>query len=109
MESTCSQCHVTVRATDYYCYNCGKNLHPVPLRTDAGTLIALFLKTILLPPFGILWGFKYLRQTDDKSKIVGIATMVITVIEIILVIQWTIGILNGVGGQINSFQGIQGF
>ncbi len=109
MELTCPRCHTTVRSTDFYCYNCGKNLHPPPLQTDTGTLIILFLKTIVLPPLGILWGFKYLRQQDDRSKIVGIAAIVITIIEIILVVQSTVGILNGVSGQLNNFQGMQGF
>ncbi len=100
---------MTVRATDFYCYNCGKNLHPAPLQTDTATLIALFIKTILLPPLGLIWGLRYLRQGDDRSKIVGIAAMVITVIEIILVVQWTVSLLNGVGGQMNNLQGLQGF
>jgi len=100
---------MTVRATDFYCYNCGKNLHPAPLQTDTTTLVALFLKTILLPPLGILWGLQYLRQADERSKIVGVAAIVITIIEIILVVQSTVGILNGVSGQMNNLQGLQGF
>ncbi len=105
MEPTCPRCHTQVRTTDYFCYNCGKNLHPAPLQTDAMTLVGFFLKVVLLPPMGILWGLQYFCQNDDRSKIVGIAAMVVTVVEIILVVQWMISILNGVSGQINSFQG----
>lgn len=100
---------MAVRVTDYYCANCGKNLKPAPLLTDTITLIGFFLKVLLLPPLGLWWGLQYLKQKDDKSKIVGVAAMVVTIIELILVVQWTVGIVGTVGSQMNSLQNIQGF
>ena len=106
MEPTCPRCHTTVRATDYYCFNCGKSLKQAPLLTDNTTIVGFFLKVLLLPPLGIVWGINYIKQKDDRSKFVGIAAIVITIIELVLVVQWTLSILNGVNSQMNSLQGI---
>ncbi len=103
-------CHVAVRPTDFFCYNCGRNLKPKPPSTNASGLIALFLVSILLPPMGIIWGFKYVRQPDQNSKIAGIAAMVVTVIVIIATVQFTVNLMNTVSDQVNSqLQGIGGF
>ena len=92
MEETfsCLQCHTTVKATDYFCFNCGKNLKPKPPSTTVFSISALFFKSLLLPPMGFFWGYKYLCQTDTKSKVIGIVTIAGTVILLILTIQATL-------------------
>ena len=96
----CPTCHQSVRRTDYFCYNCGKNLRPRPLSNSFSSQIILYIKTLLLPPLGIIWGFRYLRQQGVASKIVGLITIVITIIEIILLIKFTISLVNTVNQQI---------
>jgi hypothetical protein len=102
MEETtlCPACHQPVRPTDYFCYNCGKNLRPRPLSTSLVSQIILYIKTLLLPPFGIIWGFRYIRQPGAASKIVGIITIAITIVEIVFLIQFTINLINTVNQQI---------
>jgi hypothetical protein len=46
--------------------------------------MALYIKSILIPPFGILWAIKYLRQDSGKSKIVGIIAIVLTLTSLII-------------------------
>jgi RsiW-degrading membrane proteinase PrsW (M82 family) len=84
MEEKCLKCHVTVRQTDYFCYNCGNNLKPVPPSVSLVDQMALYIKSILIPPFGILWAIKYLRQDSGKSKIVGIIAIVLTLTSLII-------------------------
>ncbi len=84
MEEKCLKCHVTVRQTDYFCYNCGNNLKPVPPSVSLVDQMALYVKSILIPPFGILWAIKYLRQDSGKSKIVGIIAIVLTLTSLII-------------------------
>lgn len=98
----CSKCHRSVDATDYYCRNCGKKLHSPPLTADFSTLIILFLKTVLLPPLGFIWGFRYLFQPDNRSKLIGFLVIVITLIETILLTQYTITMVNTATEQINQ-------
>ncbi len=110
MESTCPVCHVIVRPTDFFCYNCGKNLHAPPPSTTKEEQIKLYLSSFLLPPMGIIWALPYVRQTDTKSKTVGYVAMGITVIAILMVAVQAMSLVNTINVQLNSqTQGLQGF
>ena len=99
--SICSVCHQPITLNNYFCPNCGKNLQPRPLSTSVSAQIALYFKSLLLPPFGFIWGYHYLRQSDTASKLVGLFTIVITIVEIYFLIQTTVYIVNTVNQQIN--------
>lgn len=98
----CPSCHVVVRPTDYFCYNCGKNLRPSPLSTSLSAQTALYLKSFFLPPMGIIWGLRYLKQKDSKSQIVGLLAIVVTIISIVIAVKTTIDLIATVNTQINS-------
>ena len=98
----CPRCHQTIQPTDYFCPNCGKKLHSPPLSTSISSQIVLYLKTLLLPPFGFIWGYRYLRQSDSKSKLIGLAVIIITIIETIWLIFFTINFTNTLNQQINQ-------
>lgn len=98
----CPFCHAEVKATDYFCFNCGKNLKPKPLSTSLIQQIVLYLESIFLPPFGIVIGIRYLRQKDITSKIVGIISIILTIISLLILIKVTISLMNTVNTQINN-------
>ena len=108
--SLCSVCHSTVRPTDYFCFNCEKNLHEKPLGTSLEDQIKLYLGSVFLTPMGIIWGLKYLRQEDQESKIAGIVAMILSVVTIIVVAQYIVNTVNSINTQVgNQLQGIEGF
>lgn len=108
--AVCPSCHIVVKSTDYFCSNCGKNLHPVPLRTTVFDQVKLFLGSVFLAPMGIIWGMRYLREKEDKSKIVGVIAMLLSVITLIVAIQYTVNFANTINSQVgNQLQGIEGF
>lgn len=107
MEPTCPVCHTVVRPSDYYCFNCGKNLHEKPLSTSKLTEYAYYIASVLVPPLGFWWGIKYLRQADPVSKRIGIVSMVLTVIASIVVTMWSMQLVQDISGQVN--QQMQGF
>lgn len=103
MDTTiCSSCHQPIDPSHYFCPNCGKNIKSKPLSTSISAQIFLYLKTLLLPPLGIIWGSRYLRQPDKVSKLVGWFTIIITIVEIVWLIQSTVSIVNTVNQQINQ-------
>jgi hypothetical protein len=108
MEPTCPKCHTVVRTTDYFCFNCGTNLRPAPPPTDAGSQFMLYLGSVFIPPFGILWGWKYLRSEDSKAKIVGYVACILTIISLIIGMIWVRNLMASVTSQVNQFQSIQG-
>ena len=96
----CPTCHQPIQLAYYFCPNCGKNLRPRPLSISFLSQIILYIKTLLLPPLGIIWGFRYLRQSGIASKIVGLITIAITIIEIIFLVKFTVNLINVVNQQI---------
>lgn len=110
MNPRCPTCHTEVRESDYFCFNCGKNLKAKPLNTALQTEILYYAASIFLPPLGFWWGIKYLRQNDPVSKRIGIISMVLTVIATIITFSWGVVFVNSVSSQVNEQMNLmQGF
>lgn len=110
MEPTCPVCHVCVKPADYFCYNCGKNLHEKPLETSAFTEYAYYAASLLLPPLGLWWGFKFLKQSDDHSRRIGWICIILTVASSIVVAMWSVQLFQNITQQVNQqLQGVEGF
>ncbi len=65
--------------------------------------------SLLLPPLGFWWGWKYLKQPDAASKRIGIISIVLTAISFIVTSIWIVQYINALnaalGGQLNGMQG----
>lgn len=102
MQSLCPQCHIEVRPTDYYCFNCGNNLHSAPPSEALVDIIILFAKSLLLPPFGVYWAYKYLRADDSKRKFIGIIAILITLISFAISIVLFKNVITTFNEQLNT-------
>lgn len=102
MEERCLKCHVTVRSTDYFCYNCGNNLKPVPPSVSLVDQMTLYLKSILIPPFGILWAIKYLKQDSGKSKIVGVVAIILTLTSLVICLILSKNFIDNINSQVSK-------
>ena len=79
---TCPSCHATIPLQDAkFCPYCGKVLS---IPTSVGKQIVVYLVSLLVPPFGFWYVWKYLRQGDKKSRIIGIVSLILTIIAIVL-------------------------
>jgi hypothetical protein len=99
---SCPACHITVKNTDYFCFNCGHNLRPVPLSTSIWKQFLLYSGSIILVPFGAIWGWRYLRQQNTKAKIIGIICIVITIVTSVALTIYTINLINKVQDEIHN-------
>lgn len=104
MESNfpCPNCKLPVLTNFYFCPNCAKSLRPKPLSVSVGKQIGIYLLSVLLPPLGLWPAFKYLKQEDDKAKIVGLVAIVLTIISTIVTIYFAVGLFNQLNQQINQ-------
>lgn len=110
MNPKCPRCHIEVKETDFFCFNCGKNLKPKPVSTEIGTLFLYYLGTILLPPLGLFWGIRYLRNPDRRSKLHGLILIAITSVEVLFLSVWSVNFINGINTTVNQqLQQYQGF
>lgn len=106
----CPGCHIAVRPLDYFCFNCGKNLHVAPQGTKLVDQMKLYVGSILLAPMGIFWGLKYVKENDDKTKIIGVVAMIISGVTFIIAAQYTLAFINSLNTQVGQqLQGIEGF
>ncbi|MFV1917750.1 MAG: hypothetical protein ACC618_04710 [Patescibacteria group bacterium] len=98
----CPACHISVRLSDYYCFNCGENLKPKPPSTSASSQIILYLKSALVPPFGLYWAIRYLKQPDRKPKLVGLVAIAVTLIAFVYLIIITNKFIKTVNEEVNK-------
>lgn len=97
----CPVCHTEVRSTDYFCFNCGKNLKPKPPSTSNTEQLIVYLKSIFLAPYGIILGIRYLRQEESKSKIVGVTAIILTLITILIITKLASDLMSNINDQVN--------
>lgn len=90
----CPVCHIQIPTVDYYCPNCGKELHEKPLSIAITKQMEIYLKSFFLPPLGLWPAFKYLRQKDQKAQVVGIVAILLTILSLALAIIYSIQFIN---------------
>lgn len=103
-QNICRYCRAQIVDVDYFCPNCGKKLKDKPLSTSVSKQALVYIVSAFLPPFGLIWAVKYIRQEDSakKSRNVGISIIVITVISLVLNLWFAVGLYNTFLGALNS-------
>ncbi|SRR5258706_3796632 len=101
-ENHCPKCHITVKPTDFFCFNCGSNLRPKPLSTTLSTQLLYYIGSLLLPPLGVIWGIRYLKESNQTAKIVGAICIILTLISLFIGIVLTINTINAVNSQLSK-------
>ena len=98
----CRYCNNPVIQDDYFCPNCGKKLKDKPVSTGIGKQILVYLISFFLPPFGLPWAFRYLKQNDEKSRIIGYTVITITILSLIINIWLITAFINQTNKAINN-------
>lgn len=98
----CPNCKQSIAVLDYFCPNCGKKIKDKPRSTTIARQIFVYLLSFFLPPLGLWPGIKYLKQSDDKSRMIGFVAIVLTIISIAITIWLTLGFINVFNQQLNQ-------
>ena len=85
-QKRCIRCNAEVSENAYFCSHCGKSLPLKPANTSISKQALVYFVSLFLAPLGLGYTFKYLRQSDKKSKIIGIVSLVLTIIAIVIVV-----------------------
>lgn len=64
--------------------------------------IAVYFVSLFLPPFGLWHAWKYLKEKDSRSKRIGIAALILTIISILITIWFTERFMNSISQTLNS-------
>lgn len=73
-----------------------------PPSMTVGRQIYIYLLSFLLPPLGLWPGIKYLKQRDEKSRMIGFIAIALTIISTIITIWFTFGFINTFNQQLNQ-------
>jgi K+-transporting ATPase A subunit len=75
---------------------CGVNLKTAPPPLTTSKIIWISALTVLLPPLGLIWAFKYLRTDDPQLKKFAWAIIIMTVLSSVITIWATFAALDTV-------------
>jgi uncharacterized membrane protein YvbJ len=98
----CKECRHEISDEALACPNCGKPQRDKPPSVSLSRQITVYSVSLFLPPFGFWYVWKYLKQKDGKSKKIGIAAAILTVISIIVTIWFTERFVNSINQALNS-------
>jgi len=107
----CPYCHTTLPYNSYFCFNCGKKVHEPPI--SVWTELKIYVYSILLPPIGLWYGYRYLTGKDSikdpAGKRVGLVAIILTVVvcialvwQVLLIVKMFTEALNTAMGQMNG-------
>jgi len=86
IQKQCPKCKAQVSETANFCFNCGYSLKFRREDTSILKQALIYFVSFFLAPFGLVYSFKYLKQPDKKSRMIGIISLMLTVFAIIAVI-----------------------
>lgn len=98
----CPDCHFKLNGNEYFCPNCGKKLKDKTLSTTLTKQLQVYVLSFFLAPLGFWWTYKYLKQTDKTSKIVGLACFIITTMALVIGYKLIVDSLATITNQING-------
>jgi len=86
VSTACTICKQPIEVNWNFCPNCGNVLRIKPLSTSVLRQLVIYAVSFFLPPFGLGYAFKYLRQSDHKSRMIGIVSIIFTVLSIAAIV-----------------------
>jgi len=98
----CKECGHEISDDALACPNCGKPQRDKTLSVSLSRQITVYFVSLFLPPLGLWYVWKYLKQKDDKSKQIGITAAILTVISIIVTIYFTERFVNSMNQALKS-------
>lgn len=103
----CPQCQSIVLPNENFCPKCGFQLvHTGSAQNlqilSVGKQIWIYFVSIVLPPLGLIWTFKYLRSNSPQLRRIAFIAAGLTVISIIITLWISVGLFNSVNQQVQT-------
>jgi len=92
MDSLCPECKSQISPDFNFCPNCGKKFKDAYAPISISAQIVVYFVSLFVPPFGLWYIYKYLKNGGETQKKIGWAALILTVISIGLTV-WSAEIL----------------
>ena len=104
----CPTCGSILAPDDMFCSHCGAQVVKKVATIGLGKQIYIYFVSLFLPPFGLVWTWKFFRTGNAQMKRVGWIALILTIVSTIFTIWITIGFFQGLQSQINSVSSYSG-
>lgn len=102
----CPACGYAARAGALFCEKCGAALgKSSPPSSSIGAQIKVYAVSALLPPFGLVYVLRYLKQPDEVSRRIGWIALILTVVMTVATVWATMVAINSVNQLLNATLG----
>ncbi|MDE1970890.1 MAG: zinc ribbon domain-containing protein [Patescibacteria group bacterium] len=102
----CPRCGAEERAEAYFCSYCGAALREKPPSTTLGAQLKVYLIALLVPPFGLWYGWKYGKWDDQKSRWIALTASLLTLLSL-WATWWVIqSLMSSLTTTLNAMVGI---
>ncbi len=81
MMDICSGCGTQVSPEINFCPQCGKKFREPPPSKSVGVQAAVYAASLLAPPFGLWYAYKYFKYGDAARHKIGWVAVILTVIS----------------------------
>jgi hypothetical protein len=99
----CKECGHEISDEAFTCPNCGKpQRDKTPSVSFSGQAFVYFV-SLFLPPFGLWYVWKYLKQKDQKSRRIGYVALILTIASLAITIWLTQKTIDSLNQSLNSF------
>ncbi len=98
----CPKCGKEIPENSFFCSYCGKKIKEPPVSVSAAKQIFMYAVSLFLPPLGLIWFVRYLRQPDRKAKNIAIAILVVTIAASLFTLWFAVQIMNGFTNSLNN-------
>ena len=105
----CPSCHAAIQTGACFCQNCGAALKEKPPPTSVGAQIKIYAVSALLPPFGLIYVWRYLKQPDETSRRIGWVALILTIVMTIATLWLTFVAIDSFNRSVNAALGGGGF
>ena len=105
----CPSCHAPGQTGAYFCQNCGAALKDKPPPTSVGAQIKVYAVSVLLPPFGLIYVWRYLKQSDEASRRIGWIALILTIVMTIATLWLSVVAMDSFNQLVNAALGGGGF
>lgn len=85
------------------------DLEKTVLSVTVAKQIVIYLVSFFLPPFGLVWAFKYIKSDDEKAKKIGWIAVLLTTISLILIFWVSKAFIDNLTQSINNQMKIEDF
>jgi uncharacterized membrane protein YvbJ len=99
----CKECGHEISDEALTCPNCGKPQKDKPSEVSISKQTYVYFVSLFLPPFGLWYVWKYLKQKDQKSKKIGWGALILTVVSLAITIWLTQKTIDSLNQSLNSF------